>query len=74
MPDVSLEAFSIVLAALGLLALVVAIRRLFRARLFAAAKSTLTGLLLITSAAALLVVSSNLHSYARLTHGSRSWS
>lgn len=62
------EAFAIVLAAFGLIALAVGLRRLFRARLFAATKSTLAALLLLASAAALLVVSSNLRSYARLTH------
>jgi hypothetical protein len=68
MPDASAESFAIVLAALGLIVLVVALRRLFRARLFAASKATLGGLLLIACAATLFVVSSNLRTYARLTH------
>jgi hypothetical protein len=68
MPDASAESFAIVLAALGLVALLVALRRLSRARLFAASKATLGGVLLIASAATLFAVSSNLRLYARLTH------
>jgi len=68
MPDATPEAFAIVLAALGFVALAIAVRRLYRVQMFAATRSTVASLLLFASAAALLVVSLNLRSYARLTH------
>ena len=63
-----LIAFAIALAAFGLLAFFAALRRLLRVRLVAATRSALAGVFLIAVAAALFVISSNLHGYARLTH------
>ena len=60
-------ALSVLLAALGLFALLMALVRLLRIRLFAAARSAFSGALLLVVAAALFLVSSNLHGYARLT-------
>lgn len=68
MPEIGVEAFAIALAAFGMIALVTALRRLLRVRFFAAAKSSVIGFVLLGMATALFVVSSNLSSYARLTH------
>jgi hypothetical protein len=62
------DAVVALIAVFGLLLLALACQRLFRARFFAAAGSALTGILLLTAAALLFVVSMNLHTYARLTH------
>lgn len=61
------EAVILVIALFGLLLLILACQRLFRARLLAAAGSGVTGGLLLAIAALLFVVSLNLHTYARLT-------
>lgn len=58
---------ALLLAALGLFALLVALVRLLRIRPFAAARSACSGALLLAVAAALFLVSSNLNGYARLT-------
>jgi len=68
MPEINADAFAIALAAIGLIALGVALRRLFRARFFAAGRSALLGLLLVASSALFFVFSATLHTYARLTH------
>lgn len=68
MPDINVDVVAIALAAFGLIALFVALRRLFRARVFAATRSALTGILLLACAGALIAVSATLHTYARLTH------
>jgi hypothetical protein len=62
------DAVVLVIAIFGLLLLVLACQRLFRARVLAATTSGLTGALLLAIAAVLFVVSLNLHTYARLTH------
>ncbi len=59
---------ALVLAVFGSFSLLAALRHLLRIRIFAATGSTVSGILLIGAAAALFVVSSNLHGYARLTH------
>jgi hypothetical protein len=61
------EAVILIIALFGLLLLVLACQRLFRARLLAALGSGVTGALLLAVAALLFVVSLNLHTYARLT-------
>lgn len=61
------NAVILVIAIFGLLLLILACQRLFRARLLAAGGSAFTGALLLSVAALLFVVSSNLHTYARLT-------
>jgi hypothetical protein len=68
MPEPSPEVFAIVCAALGLLALFVSLRRLLRARFFAATRSGILGLLLVAGAALLFAFSLTLHTYARLTY------
>ncbi|MBM0107052.1 hypothetical protein JM946_20135 [Steroidobacter sp. S1-65] len=62
------DAVILVIAIFGLLLLILACQRLFRARLLAASGAGLTGALLLAVAALLFVVSLNLHTYARLTH------
>jgi hypothetical protein len=62
------DAVAAVIALFGLLLLALACQRVFRARLLAASGSALMGLLLLATAAAIFVVSLNLHTYARLTH------
>lgn len=61
------DAVILVIAIFGLLLLILACQRLFRARFLAAGGSALTGSLLLAVAALLFVVSLNLHTYARLT-------
>ncbi|HEY0943581.1 MAG TPA: hypothetical protein VGE08_26080 [Steroidobacter sp.] len=61
------EAVILIIALFGLLLLILACQRLFRARLLAAAGSGVTGALLLAVAALLFVISLNLHTYARLT-------
>lgn len=68
MPQASPEVFAIVCGALGLIALVVALRRLARAHFFAATRSALLGLLLVAGAAFLFAFSATLYGYARLTY------
>ena len=68
MPEVNAETIAIVLAASGLLALVVAFRRLFRGRFMPATRSMFAALLLIALAAVLFLIATNLATYARLTH------
>lgn len=58
----------IVVALFGLVLVALACQRLIRGRLFAAAGSGLTGLLLLAAAALAFVVSLNLHTYERLTY------
>lgn len=62
------DAVALVIAAFGLLLLALGCQRLLRARLLAAAGSTLAGAVLLGLAALLFVVSLNLQTYARLTH------
>ena len=62
------EAVILIIALFGLLLLVLACQRLFRARFIAAGSSGIMGALLLAVAALLFVVSLNLHTYARLTH------
>src|SRR5512138_479696 len=62
------NAITILIALFGLLLLVLACQRLYRARFLAAGGSALMGSLLLAVAAVLFVVSLNLHTYARLTH------
>lgn len=61
------NAVILVIAIFGLLLLILACQRLYRARFLAAGGSAFTGSLLLAIAALLFVVSSNLHTYARLT-------
>ena len=68
MPQTSLEPFAIACAALGLIALVVSLRRLLHARFFAASRAGMLGLLLAAGAAFLFAFSITLHTYARLTY------
>ena len=68
MPQPSPEVFAIAFASLGLIALAVGLRRLLRARFFAASRSAFLGLLLVAGAAFLFAFSATLHSYARLTY------
>jgi len=68
MPQPNPEVFAIAFASLGLIALVVALRRLLHAHIFAATRSALLGLLLVTGAAFLFAFSMTLHTYARLTY------
>lgn len=68
MPEVSAETIAIVLAACGVIALFVALRRLFRGRFMPAIRSTFAAILLLAVAAVLFLVATNLHLYARLTH------
>lgn len=68
MPEVNAETIAIVLAACGLVALFVGLRRLFRGRFLPAMRSLLGAILLVAVAAALFLVATNLHTYARLTH------
>jgi hypothetical protein len=62
------DAVAAVIALFGLLLLALACQRVFRARLLAASGSALMGVLLLATAAALFVVSLNMHTYSRLTH------
>lgn len=62
------NAITILIALFGLLLLVLACQRLYRARFLAAGGSALMGSLLLALAAVLFVISLNLHTYARLTH------
>jgi hypothetical protein len=62
------DAIAAVIAVFGLLLVVLACQRLARARFLAAGGSALTGLLLLAVAAAIFIVSLNLHTYARLTY------
>ncbi len=62
------DAIAAVIALFGLLLVALACQRLARQRFIAAGGSALTGLLLLAIAAAIFVVSLNLHTYARLTH------
>lgn len=61
------DAVILIIAIFGTLLLILACQRLFRARFLAAGGSALTGSLLLAVAAVLFLVSSNLHTYARLT-------
>lgn len=62
------DAVILIIAIFGLLLLMLACQRLFRARFLAAGGSAVMGALLLSVAALLFVVSLNLHTYARLTH------
>lgn len=62
------NAVILIIAIFGLLLLILACQRLFRARFIAAGGSAVVGSLLLAVAALLFVVSLNLHTYARLTH------
>jgi hypothetical protein len=62
------DAIALVIAIFGVLLLALACQRLVRARFLAATGGALTGLLLLTVAALIFVVSLNLHTYARLSH------
>lgn len=62
------DAVILIIALFGLLLLILACQRLFRARLLAAGGSAMMGSLLLAVAAVLFVVSLNMHTYARLTH------
>ena len=62
------NAITILIALFGLLLLALACQRLYRARFIAATGSALMGLLLLSLAGLLFVISLNLHTYARLTH------
>ena len=62
------DAVILIIAFFGLLLLILACQRLFRARFLAAGGSAVMGSLLLAVAALLFVVSLNLHTYARLTH------
>lgn len=68
MPEVDPDAIAIALAAFGLIAFVVTLRRLLRARVFAATRSALGGILLVALAAALIAGSATFRTYARLTN------
>ncbi len=61
------NAVILVIAIFGLLLLILACQRLFRARFLAAGGSAFTGALLLAIAALLFVVSLNLRTYAQLT-------
>jgi hypothetical protein len=61
------DAVILIIAIFGLLLLILACQRLFRARFLAAGGSAMMGSLLLAVAALLFVVSLNLHTYARLT-------
>lgn len=62
------EAVAAVIGLFGLLLVALACQRLARARFLAASGSALTGLLLLAVAVVILIVSLNLHTYARLTY------
>jgi hypothetical protein len=62
------NAVVIVIALFGLLLLALACQRLIRARFLAAGGSAVAGLLLLSAAAVAFLITSNLHTYARLTH------
>jgi hypothetical protein len=62
------DAVILVIAIFGLLLLILACQRLFRARFLAAGGSAVMGSLLLAVAALFFVLSLNLHTYARLTH------
>ena len=62
------DAIAILLALFGLLLLALSCQRLLRARFFAAGGSAFAGMLMLAAAAAFFILSSNLHTYARLTH------
>lgn len=62
------DAVVLIIALFGLLLLILACQRLFRARFIAAGGSALVGTVLLSVAALLFVVSLNLHTYSRLTH------
>ncbi len=62
------NAVVIVIAIFGLLLLALATQRLVRARFLAAGGSALAGLVLLGAAAVGFLITTNLHTYARLTH------
>jgi len=62
------DAVVIVIAIFGLLLLALACQRLLRARFLAAGGSAFAGVILLSAAAIAFLISSNLHTYARLTH------
>lgn len=62
------DAVVILLAIFGLLLLALACQRLLRARFLAAGGSALMGIVLLSIAGLLFVVTLNLHTYARLAH------
>lgn len=62
------NAVVIVIAIFGLLLLALATQRLVRARFLAAGGSALAGLGLLGAAAVAFLITTNLHTYARLTH------
>ncbi|MBI3091830.1 MAG: cation/multidrug efflux pump [Candidatus Tectomicrobia bacterium] len=64
----TLEVFSIALAALGLLALGGALRQLWRRRLLAGSAQGSAGILLLAVATLSWALLANLHTYRRLTH------
>src|SRR4051812_29927228 len=62
------DAVVIVIAIFGLLLLALACQRLLRARFLAAGGSAIAGIVLLSAAAIAFLITSNLHTYARLTH------
>ncbi len=69
MPDgMNSDAIAAVIGVFGLLLVALACQRLARARFLAAGGSALGGLLLLATAAAIFIISLNLHTYARLTY------
>ncbi len=66
-----LSSLAIGLGALGLLLLLLALRRLWQARLLAGTSIACLGLASAAAAALLFGIASNLHTYARLTHEQR---
>jgi hypothetical protein len=62
------DAVVIVIAIFGLLLLALACQRLLRARFLSAGGSAFAGVILLSAAAIAFLVSTNLHTYARLTH------
>ena len=62
------DAVVIVIAIFGLLLLALACQRLLRARFLAAGGSAFAGVILLSAAAIAFLITSNLHTYARLTH------
>jgi len=64
----NLQALSIVLAIFGVILAAIGLRNLFRARLWSAGASLVTGSLFLAVAALLFLIATNLHTYARLTY------
>src|SRR5262245_1493736 len=62
------DALALILGIFGLVSLALACQRLIRGRFFAASGTGLLAVLLLAAGGLLFVISSNLHTYARLTH------